>query len=243
MKTLQAAHDGDFSWNDPHNLKASYYAGDDVVRVAREAFDLYMSDNAIYGASLYPSLPQLEAEVVEMVMELLNAPVDGAGMVTTGGTESIMLAVKTARDWAKTEKPHIDKPNIVVPDTAHPAFVKAAHLLGMEVVRGSETDHHRADADAMRDRVNPDTVMIIGSAPPYPLGLVDPIEAIAAIALEYGLWMHVDACIGAFMLPFAEDLGESVPLVRFPGCRCDLDVGRPAQVWLRESGRIDADLA
>ena len=175
MDALKGAHDGDFSWKDPHNLKASYYAGDDVVRIAREAFDLYMSDNTIYGASLYPSLPQLEAEVVEMVMEMLNTPVDGDGMVTTGGTESIMLAVKTARDWAKAENPHIDHPNIIIPDSAHPAFVKAAHLLNMDVIRASETTSFRADADAMRDQVNPNTVMIIGSAPPYPLGLVDPI--------------------------------------------------------------------
>ena len=139
MDALKDAHDGDFSWKDPHNLKASYYAGEDVVRIAQTAFDVYISDNAIYGASLYPSLPQLEAEVVEMVMEMLNAPAQGAGMVTTGGTESIMLAVKTARDWARVEKPHIDHPNIVVPDLAHPAFVKAAHLLNMEVIRAAET--------------------------------------------------------------------------------------------------------
>ena len=155
MDALKDAHDGDFSWKDPHNLKASYYAGEDVVRIAQTAFDVYISDNAIYGASLYPSLPQLEAEVVEMVMEMLNAPAQGAGMVTTGGTESIMLAVKTARDWARVEKPHIDHPNIVVPDSAHPAFVKAAHLLNMEVIRAAETTHYRADADAMRDRVTP----------------------------------------------------------------------------------------
>jgi sphinganine-1-phosphate aldolase len=215
MATLCAAHDGDFAWNDPHNLKASYYAGDDVVKVARAAFDLYMSDNAVYGGSLYPSLPRLESEVIEMVMEMLNAPAEAAGMVTTGGTESIMLAVKAARDWARAEKPGIARANIIVPDSAHPAFVKAAHLLEMDVVRVAESAKHCADANAIRDQVDRNTIMVVGSAPPYPLGIVDPISDIAAVALEHDLWMHVDACIGGFMLPFAEDLGEVVPKFDF----------------------------
>lgn len=92
LENLKNSRESDFDWNDPRNLKASYFAGHDVVEVAKEAFNLYMADNAIYGASLYPSLPQLETEVIEMVLELLNAPANAAGMLTTGGTESIMLA-------------------------------------------------------------------------------------------------------------------------------------------------------
>ena len=215
LEDLKITQESDFSWNDPHNLKASYFAGEDVVEVAKEAFNLYMSDNAIYGASLYPSLPQLEVEVVDMVLELLNAPDSATGMLTTGGTESIMLAVKTARDWARSEKPQITQPNIVLPDSAHPAFVKAAHLLGMEVKRTPETTSRQADPQALRDAINSNTVMLIGSAPPYPLGLVDPIEEIALIGTERELWVHVDACIGGFVLPFAEELGEQVPCFDF----------------------------
>ena len=215
FEALDSGRQGDFAWNDLHNLKAAYFAGEEVVRVAKRAFDLYMSDNAIYAATLYPSLPRIEAEVVAMVQEMLNAPAGAGGMVTTGGTESIMLAVKAARDWARVEKPQVKNPKLLLADSAHPAFVKAAVLLGLAVTRAPETASYRADASVMRALVDEDTVMIVGSAPPYPLGLVDPIEDIGAIAVEHNLWMHVDSCIGGFVLPFAEDLGEPVPRFDF----------------------------
>ena len=126
-----------------------------------------------------------------------------------------MLAVKTARDWARTERPQIERPNLVLPDSAHPAFVKAAETLGIKVVRAAPTESLRADPDALADLVDSDTVMLVGSAPPYPIGLVDPIADIARLGAERGLWVHVDACVGGFVLPFAEDLGEPVPCFDF----------------------------
>ena len=147
-KSLAQRRKMDADWRDPHNLKASYFAGDDVVQVAADSFNFYMGDNAIYGASLYPSLPMMEAEVVEKVLEMLNAPEPASGSVTTGGTESIMLAVKTARDWANATNTHPLTPEIVLPESAHPAFSKAAHLLGLKVIRMASSPNYQADVAA-----------------------------------------------------------------------------------------------
>ena len=208
---MDAMRAEDRAWDDPRNLKASYFGGEDVTRVATEAFNLHMGDNVIYGASAYPSLPAYEADVVAMAHEMLDAPEGASGMVTSGGTESIAMAVKTARDWAREHKPVAGVPEIVVPRTAHVAFDKAAQLFGLGVVRMAGSVDYRADVAAMAAAVGANTVMIVGSAPPYPYANVDPIADIAALAREHGLWMHVDASIGGFLLPFARDLGHKVP--------------------------------
>lgn len=201
----------DRTWDDPRNFKASYFAGEDVTQVVTEAFNLHMGDNAIYGASVYPSLMAYEVQVVAMALEMLEAPEGADGTVTTGGTESIAMAVKTARDWAREHKPVAGTPEIVVPRTAHLAFDKAAELFGLRVVRMADSVDYRADVPAMAAAIGANTVMIVGSAPPFPYANVDPIADIAALAREHGLWMHVDACIGGFLLPFARDLGARVP--------------------------------
>ncbi len=212
---LVSGRKGDLDWRDPKNLQASYFAGDDVVSVAADAYNLYMGDNQIYGPAFYPSLPRLEAEVVTMVKEMLNAPAGAGGSITTGGTESITMAVKTARDWAREHKPGAAAPEILAAESAHPAFSKAAAHLGLEVVRIPVGPDYAADPAAMAAAVNENTVMIMGSAPPYPIGVVDPIEVLGAIAAEHDLWMHVDACGGGFFLPFVEALGEPVPCFDF----------------------------
>ncbi len=212
---MDAMRADDRTWDDPRNLKASYYAGEEVSRIAAEAFNLHMGDNAIYGASVYPSLPAYEAEVAAMGLELFDAPEGASGTVTTGGTESIAMAVKTARDWARAHKPAVGMPEIVLPRTAHVAFEKAAQLFGLKVVRMAASVDYRADVPAMAAAIGANTVMIVGSAPPYPYANVDPITEIAALAVDHGLWMHVDACIGGFILPFARDLGHDVPAFDF----------------------------
>jgi glutamate/tyrosine decarboxylase-like PLP-dependent enzyme len=212
---LARARQGDLRWNDPHNLRASYFAGDDVVRVAREAFASYFGANALYGAVAYPSLRRLEAEVVEILLRLFQAPDGASGSITTGGTESIFMAVKTARDWAREHRPSAVEPALVLPRTAHAAFDKAASLLGLRVVRMARSPEFKADLAGMAAAIDANTVMIVGSAPPYPYGVVDPVPAIAALAERHGLWMHVDACVGGMVLPFVRDLGHPVPAFDF----------------------------
>ena len=201
----------DRRWDDPRNLKASYWAGEDVVAVAREAYDRHIGDNVIYGASMFPSLLRYEAEVTAMALDMLDAPEGAGGGITTGGTESILMAVRTARDWARQHRARATQPEILLPETAHPAFEKAAHLTGLAVRRMTTSPGYRADVRAMVEAVNENTIMLVGSAPPYPYALVDPIAEIAALASRHGLWMHVDACVGGFVLPFLRELGAPVP--------------------------------
>jgi glutamate/tyrosine decarboxylase-like PLP-dependent enzyme len=212
LATLRRA---DARWNDPRNLRASYFAGDEVVAIAAKAYASYFGANALYGALAYPSLPKLEAEVVEILLALFQAPPGSVGSITSGGTESIFMAVKTARDWARAIRPEIAVPNIVLARTAHAAFSKAADLLGIDVRRMAGSVDWRADVGSMAAAVDRNTIMIVGSAPAYAYGVIDPIEEIAAIAERHGLWMHVDACVGGMVLPFMRDLGEPVPAFDF----------------------------
>jgi glutamate/tyrosine decarboxylase-like PLP-dependent enzyme len=193
-----------------------HFSGDDVTHVAKEAYALFFSENALGAGSAFPSLRRLEADLVGMALGLLNGPESARGNVTSGGTESIFLAVKAARDWAREHKPVSGgAPKIVTAWSAHPAFDKAAHYLGLEVERVPIREDYRADPGALERAVDARTIMIVGSAPAFPHGVVDPIEAIAAVARRHGLWCHVDACVGGFSLPFVRRLGLPVPAFDF----------------------------
>ncbi len=205
----------DAVWKHRRNLRASYFAGDDVVAIATEAFTACLGKNALYGAVAYPSLRRFEAEVIEILLELFRAPPGAAGSITTGGTESIFMAVKTARDWARSQRPSATTPTLVVGRTAHAAFDKAAHLLGLDVRRMTTSPDFRADVDGMAAAIDGNTIMIVGSAPPYPYGVVDPLPDISDLAGRHGLWMHVDACVGGMVLPFIRDLGHPLPTFDF----------------------------
>ena len=205
---------GDLAWNDLRNLKASYNGGEEVASVAWEAYTLYQGDNFLYGTSLYPSLSSIADDVTGMVGGLLNAPDDATGTVTIGGTESIILAVRAALNWSRENRPVPGVPEIVAPYTAHAAFSKAADLMGAKVVRVPIRDY-RADPDAMAAEIGENTIMLVGSAFAYPFGFVDPIEQLSDLAQEHDLWLHVDSCIGGFFLPFAAQLGHSVPAFDF----------------------------
>jgi len=160
---------------------------------------------------MFPSLVAIEKEVVSWCLDLLGAPSDAGGSLTSGGTESLLLAVMAARDWARTKKPTPDQPEILIPEAAHPGFDKAAHLMDLKPVRLSQSPQYRANATQLENAVTPNTIMIIGSAPSYPYGITDPICEIADIAHRHRLWCHVDACHGGFILPFSRQLGRTTP--------------------------------
>ncbi|MCA1442110.1 aspartate aminotransferase family protein [Ensifer sp. IC4062] len=211
LKDLEEQRKDDFVWNDPHNMKAAYWAGDDVFRIGRETYAAYHGDNLLYGKLLYPSLLEMSADVVAMALEMLGAPQGAGGTITTGGTESIILAVKTAREWARNERPTKSVPEIVVGYTCHPAFNKAADLMGLKIVRLPPTSSYRVDVGMMREHITENTIMIVGSAPAYPVGCIDPISELAELARAHNLWLHVDACVGGFFLPFAKEIEEIPP--------------------------------
>ncbi|MEZ4589071.1 MAG: aminotransferase class V-fold PLP-dependent enzyme [Gemmatimonadales bacterium] len=208
---LTEAHAGDARWDDPKNLRASYVADAETTALARDAFAAYLGSNAIYGAIAYPSLRRFEAEVVATLLRLFRAPPGAAGSITTGGTESIFLAVKTAHRWAREHRPSARRPTLVATRTAHAAFDKAADVLGMRTVRVPVGAGYRADPERMAAAIDDDTIMLVGSAPSYGYGVVDPIPELGALAERHGLWLHADGCVGGMVLPFVRDLGRRLP--------------------------------
>jgi glutamate/tyrosine decarboxylase-like PLP-dependent enzyme len=199
----------DADWEGGRTWSLIYPAGEDVDEVLREANNLYMFENAL-NPFRFPSLRRMETDVVAMTTGLLHGDQSSGGSMTSGGTESILMAVKTARDRGREEK-GITKPEMVAPVSAHPAFAKAAKYLCLELKQIPLRDDLRADVDKAADLVNDNTVLVVGSAPNYPHGVIDPIPDLAALAAARGINFHTDACVGGFILPFLERLGHPVP--------------------------------
>lgn len=171
--------------------------------IAREAVAMYASTNGL-DPTAFPSLLSMEADLVAFARSILHANEHVVGTVTSGGTESILLAVQTARDAAG-----VDRPAMVVPATIHAAFAKAAHYFGVELVAVPVGPGHRADVAAMTeaiDRLGDRVVLVAASTPSYAHGVIDPIEELAAVTRERGLRLHVDACIGGWVLPWMQDV-------------------------------------
>lgn len=200
----------DLDWRGGRHAAFVWHAGDEVERVAREAYALFMTENGL-GLRVFPSLRRMEGEVVAMVAGLVGGYAAVRGHMTSGGTESIFLAAHAAREWARRHRPDVAAPEIVAAFSAHPAIDKAAHYLGMRVVRVPTGADFRADTAAMAAAVTPRTVMCYASAPTYSLGVVDPVAALGALAQSRGLWLHVDACVGGILGPFVRELGYPVP--------------------------------
>lgn len=195
-----------------------YYAGEAHQRLLEKAYAKYAATNAL-NPMAFTSLRRMEAEVVRMTAGMLHGGREVVGTMTSGGTESILLAVKSARDRARAERPKILKPNVVAPETIHVAFDKAAQYFGLELRYARLRDDLRADVRDMASLVDASTVLIAGSAPQYPHGVIDPIEEIGELARRKKIPFHVDACVGGFLLPWVERLGYPVPLwdFRVPG--------------------------
>ena len=197
----------DADWMGGRIWSLVYYAGDDVAAVLRDAYSKAIFTNGL-GPDAFKSLKKFESEVVAMTAGLLSEP-EAIGNMTSGGTESILMAVKTARDRAREEK-GISEPEMVIPISAHPAFDKSAQYLGVKAVHAPLGDDLRADVAAMEEAITPNTVLMVGSAPNFPFGTIDPIPEIAAAASKREIPCHVDACVGGFLLPFWERLGNEV---------------------------------
>ncbi len=209
MQQLRALHGDDAKWKDGRTFSLVYFAGDEVSQLLKEAYGEFIAENGLSPVA-FPSLRQMECEVVSMAAGLLGGDDDVAGTMTSGGTESIMMAIKAAREWGRREK-GIARPHVVVPASAHPAFDKAVHYFDVDYDHAPLLPDYRVDVAAMEKLIRPETVLLVGSAPAYPQGVVDDLTAIAALAKSRGLLCHVDACLGGFFLPFAKKLGAPVP--------------------------------
>ena len=202
LRRLEELQAGDLPTHGGRTLAYVYDSG------VAEADDLGRRALAMYGASngldptAFPSLLAMENDLVVLARELLHGDARTVGTATSGGTESILLAVKAARD----ARPDVGSPVMIAPTTIHAAFDKAAHLLRVKLVKTDVDDGFRADPDAMTTAVREhgdDVVLLAVSAPSYAHGVVDPVAPAAELAREHGIRLHVDACIGGWVLPWA----------------------------------------
>ena len=205
---LEAMRTRDVRWREGRAFSLAYHAGPEALAVAEEAYRRFSGENAL-STDAFPSLKQIQAEVVAMAGVWLGATPSSAGFMTSGGTESILMAVKAARDRLLAER-QIRQPNMVMSTSAHAAFAKAGAYFGVEVRRVAVGSDWRADVAAMQSQVDKNTVLIVGSAPQYPQGVVDDIVGIAKIATEAQINCHVDACMGGVTLAYLQRLGEKI---------------------------------
>jgi glutamate/tyrosine decarboxylase-like PLP-dependent enzyme len=195
---------------DPYAHFARAFRGpQDVQEVGKYAFEKFMSDNGFFSLYL-PYMQTIEQEVISMGVSLLNPRETSTGNFTSGGTESNFSAMHAARNWARAHKPHLNKPNVVAPYTIHPSFQKGGRYLDMEVITTDLDENGRGIARNIAAAINDNTVMVAASAPSWHYANIDPIPEIAAVAADAGLWMHVDSCVGAYINPFLEKLGEKL---------------------------------
>jgi sphinganine-1-phosphate aldolase len=207
LERLDAMAADDVDWRSGRAFSLAYDAGDEVYELAREANSRFFSANGL-NPFAFPSLARMQAEVVGMAADLLNGGEEAAGFMTSGGTESILMAVKAARNRGRGRG--VTEPNMVLPTSAHAAFTKGAEYFDVESRRVPVADDFKADPAAMEAAVDDRTVLVVASAPQYPQGVVDPVAAVAAIAEGRDISCHVDCCMGGITLPMLERLGHPV---------------------------------
>ncbi len=191
-------------------VSGAVYHGERVhTGFAARAYSLTSQSNPLHP-DVWPSLVKMEGEIVAMTAHLLQGGPNTRGAVTSGGTESILLAMKAYRDWAR-EKKGITEPEVVLPMSAHVAFDKACHYFGLRARIVPLGPDYAADVEAVKEAITPNTVAVVGSAPCFPYGVVDDMRSMSEIAHDHGVGFHCDACLGGFILPWARPLGYSVP--------------------------------
>ncbi|MEW6442029.1 MAG: pyridoxal-dependent decarboxylase [bacterium] len=215
----------DRRWQTGQSSGTTYHGGKEHYGFLNRVFGLFSHVNLLQR-DLWPSGTKLEAEIVSMTANMLSgdrvrsgeAAGGVCGCVTSGGSESILMAMLAYRERGRAEK-GITKPEMVVPDTIHPAFSKGAHYFGIDLIRVPVGKDYLADVGAMATRITKNTIALGGTAGNYPHGLIDPIERLSELALQHDLGLHVDGCLGGFLLPWIEKLGyEVTPFdFRLPG--------------------------
>ncbi len=214
LRELREMSTEEDSMGDSGRVSGSIYSGDhDHYAFLVEAYAFYAHSNVLQR-DMYPSATKMEAEIIAMTAGMLHGDIDGhdgvGGLITSGGTESLVTAMLTYREWGRNVK-GIEHPEVIMPVTAHPALDKAFHYFGIKVIKAPVTEQYVVDLDFVRDHIGPNTVALIGSAGTYPHGLIDPIPTLGQLALEHGIRLHVDGCLGGFIIAWAEDLGYPLP--------------------------------
>jgi len=207
LRRLAEAGGNDARHRDGRLFALVYGIDDEHTQLLAESYGMYISTNGLGAGFVFQSLGRLEEEVIGGTLALLGNP-DGAGNITSGGTESIIMGLRAAKEARKAAGTLPAAPEIVVPASAHPAFEKACALMDLRLIRTALGPDTTADVAAFRAALTPDTIAMAGSAPSYPYGTVDDIPALAAVAAEAGVHFHTDACVGAFALPWLRRAGH-----------------------------------
>jgi len=205
----QLQHIGHTDYREGKVSGAVYHGGKDITRISTKAYKLFIWSNPLHP-DVFPGVRKMEAEIVAMVVKMYNGNEEACGTTTSGGTESILMACKAYREWAKKAK-GITKPELVVPVTVHVAFDKACHYFGIKPIHVPINEKtKKVDLHKVKKAITSNTIAIVGSAPNFPYGVIDDIQGLAALARRYKVGLHVDCCLGGFLLPFMQKAGFSV---------------------------------
>lgn len=187
-----------------------FRAPEDIQKLGQDVYREFFSDNGLLSARA-PYMRDIEVQVIDMCLSLMSAPKEASGTMTSGGSESIYSALHALREWARASGRGGDRPEVIAPYSAHPAFSKGCHYYDLTLTRVPLGDDLRADPAAMEAAIGENTVAIVGSAPCWPYGFYDPLSALGDVASRHDLWMHVDACVGGYLSPFAKAIGRDIP--------------------------------
>jgi glutamate/tyrosine decarboxylase-like PLP-dependent enzyme len=211
LQYLQQLKEVDVPWQQGKIFGYIFNPNEEAYRLIQDAFNLFLTENAL-DPTVFPSLVQLEDEIIGMAVDLMQGGEEATGNFTTGGTESILLALRTARDYAKANNPDLKNPEVILPHTAHAAFYKACTYLELTPVTVPVDDHSfKANPKRMEEAITDQTILLVASAPSYAHGVLDPVAEIGAIAQKHDLLFHVDACMGGMFLPFLRLNGTELP--------------------------------
>ncbi len=204
----------DVNYRDSRTWSLVYHLDDEHTEFLKQAYGLYFSENALNPIA-FKSLKRFETDIINMTAQMLHGDKKTVGALTSGGTESCLLPVLTYRDMAKSKRKLPFQPEMIAPESIHVAWSKAAKYFGVKIRYAPLKSDFRVDVEAVRKMINRRTIMLVGSAPSYPHGVIDPIEKLGQVALQNRLSLHVDSCLGGFLLPFIEKNGGDVPLFDF----------------------------
>ncbi len=209
LAELEQFRAGDPQYKDGRVWSLVYYLDEEHSSFLKDAYHLFASENGL-NPGAFKSLKKLENEVIGATAGILNGTEEVCGVMTAGGTESCLMAVKTYRDMARDQR-RVRKPEMIMPTTAHVAWFKASEYFGVKARLVPLLDDMTPDLKKLRKLINRNTVMILASAPEYPHGTIDPVAAMGEIAQAKSIPLHVDACVGGFILPFMAMNGEDIP--------------------------------
>lgn len=212
MQEMQDLKANDFDYKSGRLPSYTYYYGEDLLAKQIESYSAFIMENGLGAGLAFKSLSAMQADIYDMALGLFNAPSEAVASFTSGGTESLFEALRTARDATRSRR-GVKRGvfNVVAATSGHAAFEKAARTLDIEVRRTALNHEYRGTASAFAEAIDDDTIMLYGSAPCYPHGVFDEIEQIGALALERKLWFHVDGCWGGMLSPFMKELGYPIP--------------------------------